>query len=296
MDRQEALALLTSPSAHARGQAARALGDEGTPTDLQAIRNAQRRETVSYVQYAMQEAVSRLTNRIQATNETEDDGAEVPAEVRQQIYGRAVEWVTGFLLHEIASPVGLATRSAKREIGDQWEMSATRRHLDTIHRVFGAIEMLKNAAGVPRPQEFDLAALLQEFIDTELTEADGWISPIGPKPFLLNGDPALIRMAVSNGLRNAVESVTSAGAAPGEHAVIINWGVTDLDYWVSVLDRGPGIAGSSEAAFDIGRTTKQKHSGFGLAIARQAIETLAGTVTLEPARGGGALYTARWHR
>lgn len=295
MGREDALASLTSPSAHVRGRAARALGQAGAPADLAAVRKALRREDVSYVRYAMEDTLRKLSDRVAPVDDDADDDG-VPAEVRQQIYGRAVEWVTGSLLHEIASPVGLAIRSAKREIGEGWEASATRRHLETIRRVFDAIEMLKDAAGVPRPQELDLAALLQDFVDGEVADASGWISPIGPKPFLLKGDPGLIRMAVGNGVRNAVESVASVDRPAGEHAVVINWGATDVDYWVSVLDRGAGISGPAEAAFAVGRTTKQRHSGFGLAIARQAIETLAGTVTLEPARDGGAVYTARWRR
>lgn len=296
MTRDEALASLAAPSAYARGHAARSLGDLGMAADLAAIRAASMRETVSYVRYALQDTLKKLTNRAPPPP-TEDDGsAHVSPEVRQQIHGQAVEWVTGFLLHEIASSVGLATLSAKREIGVGWEASATRRHLETVRRVFDAIEMLKNAAGVPRPQEFDLAALLQEFIETELPDALPWISQIGPRPFVLNGDPGLIRLAVSNGIRNAVEAVGATGAAPAEHAVVVNWGETDVDFWVSVLDSGTGIAGPVESAFEIGKSTKAGHSGFGLAIARQAIHTLTGTVSLEPGRGGGAVYTARWKR
>lgn len=296
MSHKEALSLLLSPSAHARGQAARALADVGLAGDVPAIRKALRHETVAYVQYALQDTIKRLTNKISPPLVESDDATDVPPEVRQQIYGQAVEWVTGFLLHEVASPVGLAMVSAKREIGAEWEHSKTRKHLETIHRVFGAIEMLKNAAGVPRPQEFDLATLIQDFIETEVPHALPWISLLGPKPFVLKGDPGLIRMAVSNGIRNAVESVLTTGVEPAEHAVVINWGATEIDYWVSVLDRGVGITGPAESAFEIGKSTKQNHSGFGLAIARQAIETLIGTVNLEPAHNGGAVYTARWRR
>lgn len=186
--------------------------------------------------------------------------------------------------------------SAKREIKDEWEASATRRHLETIRRVFDAVEMLKNAAGVPRPQQFDLANMLQEFIEAEVPTALPWISPLGPKPFVITSDPGLVRMVVGNGIRNAVEAIEGTEAAPHEHAIVINWGETDADYWVSVLDGGPGIPGPIESAFEIGKSTKKRHSGFGLAIARQAIDTLTGNVTLEPAREGGAVYTARWKR
>ncbi len=296
MSHDEAISQLASPSAHARGQAARALGDVGLGGDLPAIRKALLRETVSYVQYALQDTIKRLTNKTGPRPDEPEEGINVPPEVRQQIYGQAVEWVTGFLLHEIASPVGLAMVSAKREIGAEWENSRTWRHLETIHRVFDAIEMLKNAAGAPRPQEFDLATLLQEIIETEVPDAQPSISRLGAKPFVLKGDPGLIRMVVSNGIRNAVESVSASGVEPAEHAVVINWGKTDIDYWVSVLDRGAGITGPAESAFEIGSSTKRNHSGFGLAIARQAIDTLTGEVTLEPARNGGAVYTARWKR
>jgi len=296
LSHDEAIALLAAQSAYSRGQAARALGDFGVASDLPVIRKALQRESVSYVQYALQDVIKRLTNKIVPPAEEQEDSTAVPPEVRQQIYGQAVEWVTGFLLHEIASPFGLAMVTAKREIGADWEGSKTRRHLETIHRIFDAIEMLKNAAGVPRPQEFDLAMLIQEFIEAEAPDSQVTISLLGPKPFVLMGDPGLIRMVISNGIRNAVESVVATGVEPLDHAVVINWGATEVDFWVSVLDRGVGITGPAEAAFEIGRSTKQDHSGFGLAIARQAINTLTGIVNLEPARNGGAVYTARWKR
>ena len=296
MTRDEALAALSDPSAHLRGQAARAIGDLGVADDLLAIRKILKAETVSYVQYALQDSLKKLTNKSAPLSEEGETFPDVPPEVRRQIYSKAVEWVTGFLLHEVASPIGLATLSAKREIKDEWEGSATRRHLETIRRVFDAVEMLKNAAGVPRPQQFDLASLLQEFIEAEVPAALQWISPIGPKPFVIMCDPALIRMVAGNGIRNAVEAVEGSEAAPQEHAIVVNWGETDADYWVSVLDRGPGITGPIESAFEIGKSTKKRHSGFGLAIARQAVDTLTGILSLEPAREGGAVYTARWKR
>ncbi len=112
---------------------------------------------------------------------------------------------------------------------------------------------------------------------------------------LVTSDRALLRLAVSNGIRNAVEAVTGA---PGDepHPIIVAWGATDVDYWVTVLDRGPGVVGPAESAFGIGKTTKKGHSGFGLTIARQAIETLGGMCTLQPVTEGGARFELRWER
>lgn len=299
MTRDEALEGLSAASAHSRGQAARALANVGSAGDIGQIRKALKGETVAYVHYALQDTIKRLTSNSAPPLALDDETPAVSEEARQQIYGQAVEWVTGFLLHEIASPIGLARLSGKLELGERWEASATRRHLETVHRIFDAIEMLKSAAGVPRPQEFDLAAMIEELCATEVPHALPWISSIGPKPFLIKGDPALIRMVTNNGLRNAVEAVEAVetgGADPQPHSVTINWGETDVDYWVSVLDRGIGIVGPSETAFEVGNSTKKNHSGFGLAIARQAVQTMIGVLSLEPAHDGGAVYLARWQK
>jgi signal transduction histidine kinase len=296
MTREEALEGLMSSSEHSRGQAARALADVGTAGDVDHIQVALRAEVVAYVRSALQDTLKRLAENAEPIVAIKDEAPAVSEDIRQQIYGQAVEWVTGFVLHEIASPIGLARLSGKIELADRWEGSATKRHLETVHRIFDAIELLKNAAAVPRPQEFDFASMFDELVDAETPRALPWISAIGPKPFLIKGDPALIRLVVGNGLRNAVEAVEAVGIEPNPHSVTINWGETDVDYWYSVLDQGIGLVGPTETAFEVGNSTKRNHSGFGLAIARQAVETMSGALTLQPAREGGAVYLARWRK
>ena len=112
---------------------------------------------------------------------------------------------------------------------------------------------------------------------------------------LITSDPDVLRLAIVNGLRNAVEAVGGL-SGPEPHSVVVTWGQTDVDYWVAVRDRGPGLVGPEESAFGIGKTTKRGHRGFGLAIARKAIETLDGACTLQPADGGGARFEVRWAR
>jgi sensor histidine kinase regulating citrate/malate metabolism len=141
-----------------------------------------------------------------------------------------------------------------------------------------------------------MAELIADIVSAEATNGRvSEVSFVGPKPMIVTSDPALVRLALCNGVRNAFEAVVAASANE-PHPIIINWDQTDVDYWVAILDRGAGLVGPIEAAFEIGKSTKQGHSGFGLAIARQAIETLGGTVTLEPAAQGGTRYEARWER
>jgi len=296
MTREEALAQLNATSAHTRGLAARALSTLGRTADLSKIRRALRSETVSHVNYALQDTIQHIERKQTPHIQGPDNPELISDEVRRQIYGQAVQWVAGALLHEIASPIGLVRHAARRELKENWETSATKRHLESVGRVFEAIEKLKNAAGVPKSQEFDLAALIDELIADFPEAAANSISAIGARPFLIKGDHSLIRMVVVNGLRNAVEAQQTAAQGAGAHDVTVNWGKTDVDYWVSILDHGDGIYGPAETAFQIGNSTKKNHTGFGLAIARQAVETMIGTVTLEPAKDGGALYEARWRK
>jgi signal transduction histidine kinase len=294
MNRDEAIKMLLSTSPHDRLRAARFFARNTHVRDLAMLRQARRLEVVSYVKTSLDLAIARHSDLEILAEPDPADEYDVPEDVKKQIRGQAVEWISGLLLHEIASPMGLVKLSASREVPN-YDVSKTKHYLQTVERIFEAIEQLKGAAAVPKPERFDLAELLKEIIATESTKHPIPVSPHGPQPLLITSDPTLIRLSICNGLRNALESVSTVGTGD-PHPIIITWGETDVDYWVSVMDKGPGMVGPIESAFEIGKTTKQGHSGFGLAIARQAIETLGGSVSLLPAAEGGARYEVRWER
>jgi signal transduction histidine kinase len=292
--RDDALALLLSDSAHQRLKAARFLIRNSQASDVTTLRQALHRESVSYVKNSLGLAVANLSDVNVAPVVDPLDEFDIPEDLRRQIKGQAVEQIAGILLHEIASPIGLVRRAASREVPN-FESSKTKSYLDSLQRIFAAVEQLKGASAAPKPEEFDLAGLIQEIVAAETETKAVDVSLQGTKPLIIRSDPALVRFAVRNGIRNAIEAVFESGS-DDLHPIIVTWGFTDVDYWVGVLDRGPGLIGPIESAFEIGKSTKQGHSGFGLAIARQAIETLRGTVTLQPATGGGARYEVRWVR
>ena len=291
MTRDEALESLSSSSAHGRLKAARFLAHNSNSADLQALRAALRDETVSYVRTSLELAIKRASSSAAPAAEKTAEEFEIPPDVRAQIQNEVTEEVTGQMLHEIASPVGLIAYAAAREIPG-YGQSRTRKHVENLKRVFKAIEQLKSAAAVPRPEEFDLAELLGEIVSVIVRTDTVEISLLGAKPMLVTSDRALLRLAVSNGLRNAVEAVVGIPSLE-PHQIVLTWGETDVDYWVTILDQGPGVTGLTESAFGIGKTTKKGHSGFGLAVARQAVETLGGACTLQPATEGGARFEIR---
>ena len=294
MTRTDALQDLSSDSAHRRLAAARFLRRNVLPSDLDALRAALRAETVSYVRNCLQIAIKRASHSVPPRTTSRAEEYTIPPDLRAQIKDEAIEEIASLILHEIASPVGLIATVAAREI-PEYEKSQTKRHIEHLRRLFKAIEQLKDASAVPRPEEFDLAKLIADVVQTETQERQVEVSLHGVKPMLITSDPTLLRLSISNGVRNSVEAVF--GTTPSEpHSIVITWGETDVDYWAAILDRGPGVVGAAESAFDIGKTTKRGHSGFGLTIARQAIETLGGSCTLQPGAHGGARFEVRWER
>ena len=295
MTREEALQSLAASSAHDRLRAARFLARGCDSSDLHVLRAALQGETVSYVRTSLALAIKRASSSVPPLDGV--DGAEeveIPPDVRAHIRNEVTGEVTGRVLHEIASPVGLIAAAAAREIPN-YEGSRTKRHIDALKRVFRAIEQLRTATALPKPEEFDLAELIAELVSEAVETSNVEVSLHGARPMVITADPAVLRLALANGIRNAVEAVSCV--PEGEpYSIVVAWGETDIDYWVTVLDRGAGLVGPAESAFGTGKTTKRGHSGFGLTIARQAIETLGGTCTLQPAAEGGARFEVRWER
>ena len=294
MTRGQALKALLSDAAHDRLKAARSLARNSNSADIQVLRDTLQRETVSYVRTALQLAIKRASRSPSYSESETVEEYVIPKDIREQIKNEVTEQISGQILHEIASPVGLIAAAAAREVPN-YAHSKTKRHVENLKRVFEAIEQLKGAAAVPKPEEFDLAELVDDIVSAEVGDSLMEVAMHGPKPMLINSDRALVRLAVSNGIRNAFESVLDT-AYSDPYPIVVTWGETDIDYWVAVLDYGPGLTGPTESAFGIGKTTKKGHSGFGLTIARQAIETLGGYCTLQPATEGGTRFEVRWER
>jgi signal transduction histidine kinase len=295
MERAEALKLLYSTSPHERLRAAQFFARNCSPTDLAALRKARDVESVAYVKRRLDAAIQRCVDADFVKPVDRPPEPDVPEALKREIRSQAAEAILGILLHEIEPRIGQIRAAAAREVPD-FDNSMVKLHLEQLGRTFEGITGLRRAAATPKIEEFDLALLIADLIAQEVPNEEVQISVQGQQPFVIVSDPRLLSLAISNGLRNAIEAVQTLPKGGDKHAVIVTWGMTDVDYWIAIIDSGPGIVGPAEAAFEIGRTTKRGHSGFGLSITRQVMDTLDGSATLAPARGGGARLELRWDR
>jgi signal transduction histidine kinase len=151
----------------------------------------------------------------------------------------------------------------------------------------GLVELARADAETPIRERVRLDFLVDEAVATAARRSP---TPIRAHltPTVVEAAPAAISRAVGNLIDNAIK--WSPDGAPVE--------VTVRDGTVTVRDHGPGIdAADQPRIFDrfyrapAARTLPG--SGLGLAIARQVAEAHGGTITAEPAPGGGSLFTLR---
>ena len=290
MDRDALQARLCSADAHKRLLAAREYERFARIEDTQFLRDALAREEVTWVKAALSRAIGRIA---------EDDHACVPGtpldtnadESAKEIYANAVEDTTRRLVHEIEPVLGTIRIYAKQDIED-FDKSQTKLHLDRLTSLIGAIGDLSRAASSPRLKEIDLSELVRTAVEAESATSSVQVDCAGRSPLMAVAEPALLGIVITNGLRNAVEA--STGVTDEDKVVTVSWGDTDRDYWIVILDRGPGPPAGLDRVWDIGSTTKKGHLGMGLALSRQAAQSLGGTIALIPADGGGARFEFRW--
>lgn len=119
--------------------------------------------------------------------------------------------------------------------------------------------------------------------DTKITTEYGELPPVTCSPGQLN-------QAVLNILTNAIQS-----SAPGGR-VRLSSHLADGEVLISVADDGPGVPDELvDRIFDPFFTTREvgEGTGLGLSIAHSVVAAHGGSITVDQADGGGAVFTIR---
>jgi two-component system, OmpR family, sensor histidine kinase MprB len=165
------------------------------------------------------------------------------------------------------------------------EASAELREMTDL--IEGLVELARADAETPVKERVRLDLLVEDAVGTAGRRSP---TPIRTHltPTVVEAAPAAVSRAVANLIDNAIK--WSPDGAPVE--------VTVRDGTVTVRDHGPGIdAADLPRIFDrfyrapAARTLPG--AGLGLAIVLQVAEAHGGTITAEPAAGGGSLFTLR---
>jgi len=263
------------------------LNQDLTGLERQRLQQLRSKESDGWVQSALDRVLAKGAanpRRSDSTPDKTDDSQDLD-DVRAQ----AIMTVAQVLLHELNPLIGDVEEAAAEDVTD-YEHSETERELRRVKDLLRTISRYETAAHAPRYVEFDLT----DAVGRELRHARSSQVKLRTgrsDPVVTSGDWEQLRLAFVNGLRNAIEA-----SADDQQPVVVNWGVTDKDAWISVLDEGVGLPPGFDAAYDAGTTTKSKETnqGWGLAIALRAIESHRGRLQLRPRTPRGTVFTMRW--
>lgn len=304
MNREEAIRLLSSSSSHDRLLAARYMERHASAADRELLQRALAVEKTHWVETALRSAVAAAAAGAPPTTE---ELATTPRLDRDStLYNEALRDTAGVLVHELEPIIGRIRLYASRELKAGSPLS---QEIERLAGFVKAIDTLSRAATPPVTSEFDIAGLISDSVvqtsrdvlketvlETHVEEPPLSIELAGPTPFLVFGDVSLVELALGNALKNAIEATLETVSPTNPCRIVVNWGRNDTDYFVSVLDEGPGLPPGSSHAFAIGTTTKEGHLGMGLALMRRALRTLGGDVTLENRETGGSRCYLWWPR
>ena len=206
------------------------------------------------------------------------------------------------LTHEMKSPLA-AIRGAAELLDEEMPIHDRKRFLENIRAETARSERLINRllelsaiegrASLEAAEEVDFCSIVHHAIDQARPLADvaGVLLERPPEtsPILLRGDAFILRAAVTNLLENAID-FTSLGSA-----IVMTLETDSGGVILSIRDHGPGIPDyAKEKIFDRfyslrHHTSKRKGTGLGLTLVREAAGLHGGTITLEPAQGGGTI-------
>jgi signal transduction histidine kinase len=185
----------------------------------------------------------------------------------------------------------LALRSADPTRAAEY-VRAIRQEAQEMSRVTNDFLLFAKPEGFA-PEAVDLAGVAEAAAaETERAYPGVTVAQSGDFPEV-SGSAVLLRRAIVNLLRNAVEATPQARRT-AQDAVAL-WSVRGpREVTISVGDRGVGVAAAErEKIFLPFFSSKPGGSGFGLAIVARIAELHGGTVEVSDRPGGGAVFTLR---
>jgi two-component system sensor histidine kinase FlrB len=249
--------------------------------------------------------VDRLTVELEEKNRrlvaSLERERELEAAALRQSRLAAMGETAAMLAHEVRNPLGamqLFTGLLVEDLRDRPEALRLARQVaggiaDLNHLVTNLLEFTRTRrAAEVEGALVDCPATADAALDyaRHLIDANGIVveRAFASGDCTARGDAALLRPALLNLVRNAVQAMPTGGtltiAVRRERAAVA----------VTVADTGHGVPPDvREAIFTPFFTTRSKGTGLGLTVVRELVSALGGEVRVSTARGGGAAFTVR---
>jgi nitrogen fixation/metabolism regulation signal transduction histidine kinase len=175
---------------------------------------------------------------------------------------------------------------AEREISE-YSKSKTKDELEKLNEVIETFEDWRRVEQSPKYKEVNVFEIISREVDRISLKSQVNIDIFVAEDLMYVLSSSLLRIIISNGLRNAVES-SNQPTARTKHSIVIKGGVTDKAIWICIIDDGLGLQNKSEVLLKSRHTTKPGNRGLGLAIIDKAVSSMSGSWTLSNSKPNGA--------
>jgi signal transduction histidine kinase len=277
-------------------------GHEGPPRAELRLREGPGREarTIGYTLVTVRDGAGELQGAALLFRDlTPFERRDEQARLRERLL--ALGQMAAGMAHEIRNPLASLEVLAgllKRELGDRPEALGLVEELGTELRglaatVTASLEFVRPLA--LHRETLDPEALLREALERARARrpfAGRASVRVAPGLLPLRGDRERLRGALVNLAENALAAMAEAAPPEGGHRLVLaiepegGGGVR-----ISVADTGPGVpAELRERIFYPFFTTREGGSGLGLAEAQKVAASHGGSVEVDEAPGGGAVF------
>jgi signal transduction histidine kinase len=243
------------------------------------IRNA----LLNIVKQRSNETAPKETTKSQEIRTTEDEAYDLDA-----LKSEAIAESIGQIIHELDPVVGSLDVIARREVVD-FENSEIKDELERLVELLDTFSEWQKAEQSPKYKEINIYELVNAEVERfrPKSKVDFTVNISSTLTFEL--DKSLTLFVISNALRNAVES-SNIETLRIKNPILIIAGVTDSDFWLTVIDDGLGLQADQEVLYKSHYTTKAGNRGLGLTVVGKAIASMKGSWKLSNSTPSGAQF------
>ncbi|EOW0796653.1 sensor histidine kinase [Vibrio vulnificus] len=240
----------------------------------------------NYLKNILNSHLSKMISReFEAHNELKSDpkqDIDIEA-IRSEAFAESISQV----LHELEPIIGPLMVHATKEI-ENFEDSNTAKDLVLLEETMQSFEDWIKVEKSVRYSMVSISELVAKEASSLSEQCEIKINSTLSESLSFVTDKSMVRIIVSNALRNAIQATDSAKYESSP--ILINAGVTDRSLWLSIIDNGEGLRGEKEMLMKSKFTTKPGNKGMGLAILNKAVLALSGEWELKNGASRGAEF------